>query len=181
MYNNKYLDQEWYSFLKKKYKLTDDDMEEYIDSFELINKGEIITPNILYNFINDELNEKWTFAECQNIINQINLKINNKYHKILDVKTYLQYIIPICQYYGLVRISIKELFDSMDENRDGKITCNELISILYKINKNLTPKEIFIYKQQILRLCKDVDTNNDGFISYNEFKLFMIEKHMSVK
>lgn len=180
MTEKKYLEQKWYTFLKRKYKLCDDDMEEYIDSFELINKGEVVTANILANFVNDENeeNDKWTVNECRDIISNINLQINGRSGKILNLPTYMSYIIPICHEYAVTRIGIRELFDSLDTNQDGKISCDELISILYQINKNFTPDELLEYKKQIRNLCNKVDTNHDGYITYQEFKMFMINEGM---
>lgn len=184
---NKYLENKWYSLLKKKYKLTDDDMEEYIESFKMINKGEIITCNILCNFLNEELDDKFNSVECKKMLIHINKKVRElniilnpaelpNYKKYLDLQTYLMYIIPICQDYVINRISIKEFFDNIDQDQDGLITCNELISVLYKINRNFTPGEIHKYKMLIRQVCTKINTNKDGFMTYTEFKNFMISE-----
>lgn len=167
----------WYDYLKKKFKLSDDDMEEYIESFDTINKGEKITPNILTSFIITETNQNdWTIEDSQIIIEQINQKVNKKQSRILDLKTYLTYIIPICQNYATNRLHIREIFDMLDKNRDGKITCNDLISILYAIDKNFTPEQLEQYEKHIRNICKKVDTNQDGYLSYKEFKDFMADQ-----
>jgi Ca2+-binding EF-hand superfamily protein len=180
MSDNQYLEKKWYSYLKKKYNLNDDDMAEYIDSFNLINKGNIVTANILANFVNDESNNHLAVDEMKSIISEINVDVGNKAIKTLDLKTYLLYIIPICQEYAVTRIGIRKLFDDLDSNKDGKITCKELIGILYKINKNLTPDEIANYKKEIKKACLTADTNHDGYISYSEFKAFMINNGISL-
>lgn len=178
MSENKYFEKEWYTHLKKKYKLCDDDMEEYIDSFESMNKGNTVTSNILAQFINDEIsgNNHLSNKECLGVIKKINLIVKKKEKHTLDLLTYLLYIIPICQNYVINKIGIREFFDSLDTDHDDKITCHELISVLYKINKNFTPNEIEKYKIEIQNLCEGVDTDNDGIISYDEFKKFMYEK-----
>ena len=168
-----------YTYLKYKYRLTDDDIEEYIDSFNIINQGNNITPQILEDFINDETDDiEWTVWDCKEVIIQINKKINSTSRTILDLRTYLLYIIPICNDYVITRIGIREIFDTLDENQDGKITCTELISLLYKINRQFDPKELELYKKQIKDLCVKADTDHDGFISYEEFKVFILSRGM---
>lgn len=175
-----HVDKKWYILLKRKYKLTNDDMEEYIDSYNSINKGNRITPTILLNFINQEVDEenKWTLNETTNVIKQINKKINDKNALILDLQTYLLYIIPICQQYIINKIGINDFFNSLDTDNDGLITCKELTSILYKINKNFSPSDIKKYKKEIKQICYNADKNNDGYIDFEEFKRFMKERNI---
>lgn len=174
-------EKKWYNYLKRKYKLSDDDMEEYIESFDSINKGEDITPEALKEFINCELNDQWSKYECDQILQSINREISRgaissaiKTKNYIDIYAYLSYIIPICHEYVVTRIGIREIFDSLDKNGDGKITCCELISLLYNVNQHLNPDEISEYTARIKKICKIVDENGDGYISYDEFKKFMI-------
>lgn len=172
---NKYFDNEWYFYFKKKYKLCDDDMEEYIRSFELINKGENIIPEILVNLINNEFpNDRWSINECINVIMKINRQINGNEKKTLDLVTYLSYIIPICQNYITNTLAIEDFFKELDKDNDGFITCNELTSVLYRVNKNFTPDDIKRYKEEIKKLCQKMDVNKDGKIDFDEFKNLMI-------
>ena len=210
MADTKFYEDEWYVYLKRKYDLSDDDMEEYIDSFESINKGKPISPNILADFINDEVrgeiqkksqvssnaivasssdlkfitvqgNDYWTITQCKNIIKNINLKVTGKERQNLDLYTYLRYIIPICQEFVINKIGIREFFDSLDTDQNGFITCKELISVLYKVNKNFTPEDIEKHKLEIKKLCKKVDINGDGYLSYDEFSAFMNDKILKSK
>ncbi|MCO5594092.1 hypothetical protein L7F22_048113 [Adiantum nelumboides] len=57
---------------------------------------------------------------------------------------------------------MKEAFDFFDENNDGKITVGELGMALRKLGDNLTEK-------QVREMVKEVDTNGDGVISFEEF------------
>ncbi len=169
-------------YLKYKYRLNDDDIEEYVDSFNIINKGESITSASLREFVSDEIcGDSWTIDECKEILIIINKQINNKSKIMMDLRTYLLYIIPICQEYVITRIGIREIFDSLDENQDDKITCTELISLLYKINREFSLDELTDYKKQIKDLCASADTNKDGYISYEEFKSFILEMGMAYK
>ena len=109
---------------------------------------------------------------------QINRQVSkntvNRVTDTLSLCTYLSYIIPICCDYAVTRIGIREVFDSLDKNLDGKITCTELISLLYNVNQNLTPNEIIEYTAKIKKICSIADKDGDGYISYDEFKTFMI-------
>lgn len=168
---------EFYTYLKHKYRLTDADMGEFIESFIAINRGEPITPYALKSFVSDEIDDSnWSMDECRSIIVKINFEIHGKMRNTLDVKTYLTYVIPKCSNNVITKIGIREIFDSLDSDLDGKITCNELMSLIYKLNKQLDSVELISYKQQIEKMCQSADIDNDGFISYDEFKKFILEK-----
>jgi Ca2+-binding EF-hand superfamily protein len=173
---DKYFEEEWYVYLKKKFKLCDDDMEEYIDSFELINQGKDITPQILVHLINNEMpNNRWSTKECLNVIRKINKQINGNENQSLNLLTYLSYVIPICQQYVVNYIGIRDFFNELDKDNDGYITCEELTSVLYRVNKNFTPSDIKRYREEIKKICKKMDTNKDGLIDFNEFKKLMTD------
>lgn len=170
---NDITEKNWYIYLKNKYQLTDNDMDEYIDSFDSINQGNPITISVLQEFVKNELNDAWAKADCGLVIRNINRKIHNKNNTIIDLKTFLFYIIPICQKYIMDRISIKEFFGLLDKDKDGRITVNELIEVLYIANKNYTTQEIKDYKEEIRKLYNRMDKNKDGFITFGEFIEFI--------
>lgn len=163
-------------YLKYKYRLNNDDIEEYIDSFNIINEGNRIDSVSLREFIMDEIiGDPWTKDECKEIIIRINEKINYRSVPTLDLQTYLLYFIPICQEYVVTRIGIREVFNDLDTNSDDKITREEFIEFLYRINRDFSPDELITYKKQIKKMCDDADTNHDKYISYDEFKKFILE------
>lgn len=172
---------EFYTYLKQKYKLSNDDMSEFLESFITINRGESITPDALKAFVEDEIDDTdWHIDDCRKIIANINKKVNGKPKNIIDLKTYLTYLIPLCCNHVITKIGLREIFDTLDSDFDGKITCEELVSLLYKVNKQFEPSELLDYKKQISRLCISADKDNDGFISYEEFKSFIIEMGMGM-
>jgi Ca2+-binding EF-hand superfamily protein len=166
----------FYIYLKRKYRLNDDDIEEYIDSFNIINSGEEISPKALRDFINEEAEDQWSISECKDTIIQINKQLNSNTSMNLDLPTYLLYIIPICCNYAIARIGIREMFDTLDSDHDNKITCKELSSLMYKINRQFSQTELESYRKQIDKLCINADTNGDGYISYEEFKKFIFDR-----
>lgn len=172
---------EFYTYLKQKYKLSNDDMGEFLESFMTINRGESITPDALKAFVEDEMDDTdWHIDDCRKIIANINKKVNGKPKNTIDLKTYLTYLIPLCCNHVITKIGLREIFDTLDSDFDGKITCEELVSLLYKVNKQFEPSELLDYKKQISRLCISADKDNDGFISYEEFKSFIIEMGMGM-
>jgi len=175
--SKKYLEERWYTFLKKKYDISDDEMDEYIDSFNMINKGNPITPDSLAIFINEATHDHWSLHECRKVILYITEKIDKEPSKIMELKTYLFYVIPICQRIEISRVEIRELFDNIDTNHDNKITCRELTNLIYKINRDLSPSEISEYKKKIKKLCKEMDPKNAGYITYDEFKKFILSNN----
>jgi Ca2+-binding EF-hand superfamily protein len=173
---------EWFVILKKKYQLSDDDVEEYIESFELINGGNPISAKNLASLINSELRDtNISERHCLNKIVEINENINGMPKGDIDLKTYLQYIIPICQKYVIMRIGIKELFDTIDTDFDNLITCEQFISVLYKLNKKFTTEQILQYKKQLKKLCSQIDVNGNGLISYDEFKIFFVKNNFLIQ
>lgn len=167
-------EKDWYVYLKNKYKLKDNDMDEYIDSFDSINRGNPITISVLQDFIYNEINEKWSKDDCRRTIKRINLDTNKKDDTIINLKTFLFYIIPICQNYIINRISTKDLFDKLDKDGDGKITCNELTNVIYLVNKQFTVEEVKNYKEKIRKICDQIDIDDNGEITFEEFVKFLI-------
>ena len=60
----------------------------------------------------------------------------------------------------------QKLFDKMDRNKNGRISINEIRYIIRKSTENISEEEIEL-------LIKEVDTDGDGLISFDEFLVFM--------
>lgn len=178
---DKYSAEEWYYLIRKKYKLSVDDMDEYIASYDYINGGSEITPSSLYNFIIDETNDELvTSKESRRIINKINLIACGKSKNYIDLQTYLLYIIPICNNDDCVveKTNLRDLFDKLDKNKDNTISRDELYKVLQKINKNLTSEELQKFKNNVDTVFKKADVNNDDNLNYDEFKNFCIQNNI---
>lgn len=171
-----YLNESWYKFLKIKYALQDDELEQYIDAFYDINNGNSFGPTYLSEFIKSETDDDVSIETCREGIIKINKTVNNNNRSIIDLRTFMLYIVPLCHTQSIIKMNIKELFDSLDTNQDGKLTCKEFISILYKINKKITPEKINDFSTEIKNICNKVDIDGDGYISYEEFKQFLLDK-----
>ena len=61
---------------------------------------------------------------------------------------------------------LKKLFDNMDRNNNGRISIHEIRYIVRNSNENISEEEIEL-------LIKEVDTDGDGLISFDEFLVFM--------
>ena len=61
---------------------------------------------------------------------------------------------------------LKKLFDNMDRNKNGRISIHEIRYIVRNSNENISEEEIEL-------LIKEVDTDGDGLISFDEFLVFM--------
>lgn len=170
---NDIYEEEWYTYLKNKYKLTDEDFEEYIEAFKTFNNMNPITVSLLQQLIWNELRENWSKKECLRIVQQINLDANGKTDSIISLKTFLFYIIPICQDYIINRISVHDLFNRLDKDKDGKISCEELMNVVYLVNKKYTHNEIEVCKKKVNEICKIIDTDKDNCISFDEFINFL--------
>ena len=65
-----------------------------------------------------------------------------------------------------MKFYFQKLFDKMDRNKNGRISINEIRYIIRKSNENISEEEIEL-------LIKEVDTDGDGLISFDEFLVFM--------
>ena len=61
---------------------------------------------------------------------------------------------------------LKKLFNNMDRNNNGRISIHEIRYIVRNSNENISEEEIE-------SLIKEVDTDGDGLISFDEFLVFM--------
>ena len=63
-------------------------------------------------------------------------------------------------------IYFRNLFDSMDRNKNGMISIHEIRYIILHSNEDTSEKELEL-------LMNNVDSDNDGLISFEEFLSFM--------
>ena len=63
-------------------------------------------------------------------------------------------------------VYLRNLFDSMDRNKNGMISIHEIRYIILHSNENISEKDLEI-------LMNNVDSDNDGLISFEEFLSFM--------
>ena len=61
---------------------------------------------------------------------------------------------------------LRNLFDTMDRNKNGVISLHELRYIVLHSNEEISEEDIEL-------LMESVDQDKDGFISYNEFLSIM--------
>lgn len=62
---------------------------------------------------------------------------------------------------------LKQAFDMFDKNHDGKISSEELGCVLRTLGHNHSSKEVE-------EMIKNVDTNENGFVEYDEFLNMML-------
>ena len=63
-------------------------------------------------------------------------------------------------------VYFRNLFDSMDRNKNGMISRHEIRYIILHSNENISEKDLEL-------LMNNVDSDNDGLISFEEFLSFM--------
>ena len=63
-------------------------------------------------------------------------------------------------------IYLRNLFDSMDRNKNGMISIHEIRFIILHSNEDISEKDLEL-------LMNNVDSDNDGLISFEEFLSFM--------
>jgi len=70
--------------------------------------------------------------------------------------------------------NLKKSFAAMDENKDGKITLMELSKAMLKFDHAVVAEEIE-------RVMKAADIDEDGVISYNELMLTFVQRKLNAK
>ena len=112
----------------------------------LFSLKQYITKEELNNILKEEGLDK---SETINF-NQFLIILGNKVNqKIIDEDEYL-----------------RNLFDTMDRNKNGVISLHELRYIVLHSNEEISEEDIEL-------LMESVDQDKDGFISYNEFLSIM--------
>jgi Ca2+-binding EF-hand superfamily protein len=169
------MDKDWILFLRKKYGLTCLEMEEYIVSFNYLNNGKPVTPQLLVLLMKVFQEEKLLEWDAVSIIETINKSVRPK-EKLppeLDLYSYLLFIIPITRKTHRQRMKIKQLFSYFDTNKDGKISTDEFYDALLRMCKPMPPENYRKYKEKIKRLIKKADDDHNGFLDEKEFNKFI--------
>ena len=105
-----------------------------------------ITKEELNNILKEEGLDKSETIDFNQFLKILGNKVNQK---IIDEDEYL-----------------RNLFDTMDRNKNGVISLHELRYIVLHSNEEISEEDIEL-------LMESVDQDKDGFISYNEFLSIM--------
>lgn len=144
--------------------LTEQDIYELHDAFDIFDIN--CDGNISIDKLNSllfSLKQYITKEELNNILKEEGLDKSetidfNQFLKILGNKVN-QKIIDEDEY-------LRNLFDTMDRNKNGVISLHELRYIVLHSNEEISEEDIEL-------LMESVDQDKDGFISYNEFLSIM--------
>ena len=144
--------------------LTEQDIYELHDAFDIFDIN--CDGNISIDKLNSllfSLKQYITKEELNNILKEEGLDKAetidfNQFLKILDNKVN-QKIIDEDEY-------LRNLFDTMDRNKNGVISLHELRYIVLHSNEEISEEDIELFME-------NVDQDKDGFISYNEFLSIM--------
>ena len=144
--------------------LTEQDIYELHDAFDIFDIN--CDGNISIDKLNSllfSLKQYITKEELNNILKEEGLDKSetidfNQFLKILGNKVN-QKIIDEDEY-------LRNLFDTMDRNKNGVISLHELRYIVLHSNEEISEEDIELFMES-------VDQDKDGFISYNEFLSIM--------
>ena len=144
--------------------LTEQDIYELYDAFDIFDIN--CDGNISIDKLNSllfSLKQYITKEELNNILKEEGLDKSetidfNQFLKILGNKVN-QKIIDEDEY-------LRNLFDTMDRNKNGVISLHELRYIVLHSNEEISEEDKEL-------LMESVDQDKDGFISYNEFLSIM--------
>ena len=73
---------------------------------------------------------------------------------------------------------IREIFDKMDRDKDGKLSREELETVLLEHNLTTPAEERDRAKDEVTRVLAEVDDDRDGEMSFDEFHKLLREQHV---
>lgn len=106
----------------------------------------------------------------ENILNSVLTKLRNfhSFHKLREAV----YSFIISQFISIKETRLlREIFRTLDKNGDGKLSIEELTE---QYSETLGDDEA---KREALRIMKEVDTDNNGYIDYTEFLKVNLDSH----
>jgi calmodulin len=117
------------------------------------------------------LGQNPTEIELQDMINEVDINRN-------DTIEYNEYMTLIARRVRDSDLEEEQLeaFKIFDKNGDGKISIEELKSVVTIITSNLLDKEIT--DEEIAHMFRAADKDEDGFLSYNEFNDIINNKYV---
>jgi Ca2+-binding EF-hand superfamily protein len=164
------MDVKWYQFIKHKYDLEDEELQQYILAYNEINNSQLITADAMMVFLNKSASDAWTLKEVAYIISHVNLPGASD---TIACHTFVMYMIPICHDLSLSAVNIRQLYDIFDKDKDGFVSVKDFSSQLVKISQVMNPNDVNDYKRKLQRFIRSIDVDHDNKISYEEFKEFV--------
>ena len=145
-------------------KLSEQEICELREAFNIFddNSDGNINKNKLYLLLLS-LKQKPTENDYKNVLGSLGLDKKKKIN-------FDQFLLIFAKLTQNTKINeeryLKKLFDNMDRNKNGRISIHEIRYIVRNSNENISEEEIEL-------LIKEVDTDGDGLISFDEFLVFM--------
>ncbi len=142
---------------------------EAFEMFDTDKDGAITYQELAKIFIQFGIN--LTQQELQDMINEVDINRN-------DTIEYNEYMTLIARRVRDSDLEEEQLeaFKIFDKNGDGKISIEELKSVVTIITSNLLDKEIT--DEEIAHMFRAADKDEDGFLSYNEFNDIINNKYV---
>jgi len=142
------------------------DLRKIFKEFDLNGDGQLSYDELKKGFRLYIKNEEIADKDFDNLISKIDLDKNNyiNYEEFLMITCNLDNI--------LTEKNLKYAFDFFDKDKSGSISPEEIKEILF-INPD--PNNPLKENEILNEIVKEIDTNGDGLISYEEFKCLMIK------
>ncbi|KAL5248187.1 hypothetical protein ACHWQZ_G017385 [Mnemiopsis leidyi] len=146
-------------------KLSDDQIAEFREAFSLFDKdgdGTITTTEL--GTVMKSLGQSPCESDLQDMINEVDADGNGT----IDFKEFLEMMTKHMKEADCDQ-ELREAFKVFDRNGDGKITADELKTVMHNLGETLTDEEID-------QMIEEADTNKDGYVDYEEFCIMMVPK-----
>jgi len=141
------------------------DLRKIFKSFDLNGDGMLSYDELKKGFIWYFKNEVIAEKEFDELIKKIDLDNN----KVIEYEEFLRFCVNLDVL--LTDQNLKVAFDFFDKDKSGNLTPNEIKIILGIRDPDNPNNENAIINQ----IISEVDLNNDGVISFEEFKQLMVK------
>ncbi|KAJ5067195.1 calmodulin-7 [Anaeramoeba ignava] len=146
--------------------LTNVQLAEFREAFRLIDKNNdgVIDAKELRTVMRS-LGQNPTESEIKDMINEVDIDGNG----VIDFPEFLSYLARQLYDQDTPEDDLKDAFEVFDQDGDGWIDANKLDNFAKSLGENFGQEEI----QQMIQAA---DKNNDGRITLDEFKDFILAK-----
>ena len=165
--------------------LSNKQQDQYKKLFHAYAKHGFIKMKHVIDIIRTKTKEKISIIQLKRILKADSSKKN---YKKMDITQYLNVIGQFLKNLQLKKDSLKQAsanltkvqiqkiqktFNFYDKNGDGSISVNELSQVLYKLGRLPTTTNEQDAQDTILKIIKEADTDNSGYIDFTEFLTYM--------
>ena len=149
--------------LAAKYGISEEQVEEYRDAFEVFDKDKDGTITVKeLQLVMENIGQKCTLAEAKSMI----AEVDTDHNESIELEEFIQMMQKKSKQEKDGKDELKEAFKAFDKNGDGKISHSELKIVMHSLGNDMDDSDID-------QMIQAADQDGDHEISFEEFKAMM--------